>query len=34
MLQRRQIVKIIGKQIDIKDPPDTEYAIASFDYIA
>ena len=33
ILQRRQIVKTIGKQIDIEDPVGTEYTNASFDYI-
>jgi hypothetical protein len=33
MLQR-QIIKAIGKQIEIEDPLGTKYAITSFDYIA
>jgi hypothetical protein len=34
MLQRRQIVKALGNQIDIEDPEYTKCAIKSFDYIS
>jgi hypothetical protein len=34
ILQRRQIVKALGNQIDIEDPAYTKYAITDFHLIA
>ncbi len=34
ILQERQIVKALGKQIDIEDPAYAKYAITSFHSIA
>ena len=34
MLQRRQIVKALGKQIDVEDPDGMNYASTSFHSIA
>ena len=33
MLQQRQIVNALGKQIDIEDPDGMKYAIISFHYL-